>query len=45
MNPDYSSMPEDTKVWVFPSQKKIYPNEIEKLEIKIEGFITSFIVP
>ena len=40
MTTDYNSMPEDSKVWVFPSQKKIYPNEIEKLEKKISDFIT-----
>lgn len=42
MNPDYNSMPEDSKVWVFPSQKKIYPNEIEKLEKKISDFILTW---
>jgi hypothetical protein len=36
---DYNKMPEDSKVWVFPSQKKIYPNEIEKIEKKISAFI------
>lgn len=36
---DYNSMPDTSKVWVFPSQKKIYPNEVEKLETRIHEFI------
>lgn len=42
MIPDYNNMPEDSKVWVFPSQKKIYTNEIENIEKKISAFILSW---
>ena len=36
---DYNSLPDDAKVWVFPSQKKLYANEIESIEKKISDFI------
>lgn len=36
---DYSSLPDDAKVWVFPSQKKLYANEIESIEKKMSAFI------
>lgn len=36
---DYNTQPDDAKVWVFPSQKKIYPNEIGIIEKKITDFI------
>lgn len=36
---DYSSLPDDAKVWVFPSQKKLYANEIESIEKKTSAFI------
>lgn len=36
---EYSSLPDDAKVWVFPSQKKLYANEIESIEKKISDFI------
>jgi len=42
MIPDYTSMPEDSKVWVFPSEKKIYKNEIEALEKRIGDFLTGW---
>ncbi|MEI6866721.1 ABC transporter ATPase [Flavicella sp.] len=42
MIPDYNNMSEDSKVWVFPSQKKFYTNEIENIERKISAFILSW---
>lgn len=39
---DYKTFPEDAKVWVFPSEKKIYKNEIEELEEKLTAFISKW---
>ena len=36
---DYNGLPDHSKVWIFPSQKKIYANEIEAIEKKITDFI------
>jgi len=36
---DYSSIPDDAKVWIYPSSRKFYANEIEELENKIKNFI------
>ena len=42
MTTDYTKMPDESKVWVFPSQKKIYTNEVENIEKKISDFILSW---
>lgn len=39
---DYSIITEDAKVWVYPSSRKFYPNEIEGIENKIKTFIESW---
>lgn len=39
---EFSSLPEDAKVWIYPSSKKFYPTEIDALEQKISSFITSW---
>jgi len=39
---DYNSLPEDSKVWVYPSDRKFYPNEIEGIEVKIKNFIENW---
>jgi hypothetical protein len=38
----YNSLPENSKVWVYPSNRKFYPNEIEEIEVKINAFIESW---
>ena len=38
MSTDFKNMPEDAKIWIFPSRKKFYANEIEGLENKISVF-------
>ncbi|WP_405611457.1 ABC transporter ATPase [Polaribacter sp. Asnod1-A03] len=35
---DYASIPDDAKVWIYPSSRKFYANEIEELEEKIKKF-------
>jgi hypothetical protein len=39
---DFNEIPEDAKVWVYPSNRKFYPNEIEALEVKIKAFVESW---
>ena len=39
---DYNLIPEDAKVWVYPSSRKFYANEIEPLEEKVKAFISTW---
>lgn len=39
---NYDDLPEDSKVWIYPSSRKFYPTEIEGLEEKIKSFIGSW---
>jgi len=39
MQTDYKALPEDSKVWIFPSNRKFYSNEIEPLQKKISCFL------
>ncbi|WP_298884557.1 ABC transporter ATPase [uncultured Polaribacter sp.] len=39
---EYSLIPEDAKVWIYPSSRKFYTNEIEGIENKIKTFISNW---
>ncbi|WP_299060163.1 ABC transporter ATPase [uncultured Polaribacter sp.] len=39
---DYSLITDDAKVWIYPSSRKFYPNEIEGIENKVKAFIESW---
>jgi hypothetical protein len=39
---NFDEIPEDAKVWVYPSSRKFYPNEILEIEEKIKAFITEW---
>ncbi|MBL4724461.1 MAG: ABC transporter ATPase [Lutibacter sp.] len=39
---DYKQMPDDSKLWVFPSSRKFYPQEIEGLKEKIKDFLSDW---
>ena len=39
---DYSEISEDAKVWVYPSSRKFYPNEIIEVEKKVKDFLKSW---
>jgi len=39
---DYATVPDDAKVWIYPSSRKFYANEIEELESKIKKFIENW---
>jgi len=39
---DFNEIPKQAKVWVFPSSRKFYPQEIAGLKERIEGFLTDW---
>ena len=39
---DYSLIPDDAKVWVYPSNRKFYPTEIEEIENSIKNFVDNW---
>ncbi len=36
---DYKSIADDAKVWIYPSSRKFYKNEIEAVETAIKSFV------
>ncbi|WP_439129611.1 ABC transporter ATPase [Polaribacter sp.] len=39
---EFSSIPEDAKVWIYPSSRKFYPNEIEEVNKKVKDFVAEW---
>jgi len=39
---EYSTLPEDAKVWIYPSSRKFYPQEIEEIKTQLQTFIESW---
>jgi hypothetical protein len=39
---DYSLITEEAKVWIYPSSRKFYPNEIAGIEDKIKTFVENW---
>lgn len=39
---DYSLIPDDAKVWVYPSSRKFYHTEIEEIEKSIKSFVENW---
>jgi len=39
---DYKQMPDESKLWVFPSSRKFYPQEIEGLKERIKEFLSEW---
>jgi|UniRef100_UPI004048D596 hypothetical protein len=39
---NYDEISETAKVWVYPSSRKFYPNELGKIEEKIEEFLVGW---
>ena len=39
---DYNLIPEDAKIWIYPSSRKFYSSEIEEIENKIKNFIENW---
>jgi hypothetical protein len=38
----YESLPESSKVWVYPSSRKFYKNEVDEVKEKIQAFVQSW---
>ncbi|MBI9040054.1 ABC transporter ATPase [Lutibacter sp.] len=38
----FSTIPEESKIWVFPSNRKFYPQETEEITTKLETFLSSW---
>ena len=39
---DYESIPESSKVWIYPASRKLYPQEIPEIKEKIETFLNKW---
>ena len=39
---DFDAIPNSAKLWVYPSSRKFYPQEIEELQNELETFISSW---
>ena len=39
---DFTSLPEEAKIWIYPSSRKFYTHEIEEIDLKIKNFITKW---
>ena len=39
---DYDSLSENSKVWIYPSNRKFYPNEIAPITEKVNSFLTDW---
>jgi hypothetical protein len=38
----FSTIPEEAKIWVFPSNRKFYPQEVDEISKKIETFLQNW---
>jgi hypothetical protein len=39
---NFEELPEESKVWIYPSNRKFYPNEISEIEAKLKGFVENW---
>ncbi|QTD38765.1 ABC transporter ATPase [Polaribacter batillariae] len=39
---EFDSIPEDAKVWIYPSSRKFYANEIDEVEQKVKNFVKTW---
>lgn len=42
MTVGFSTIPEEAKIWVFPSNRKFYPQEIEEISKGVETFLNNW---
>ncbi|WP_372744331.1 ABC transporter ATPase [Lutibacter sp.] len=42
MTVGFSTIPEEAKIWVFPSNRKFYPQEIEEISKSVETFLNNW---
>jgi|TARA_R110001632_G_scaffold38339_2_gene96507 hypothetical protein len=39
---DFTSLSDEAKIWIYPSSRKFYTNEIEEIDTKIKAFVESW---
>ena len=39
---DFNTLPENSKIWIYQSDRKFYPQEIEEISQKVETFLNSW---
>ena len=39
---DFKTLSEEAKVWIYPSNRKFYPNEIEEVEAALKSFVENW---
>lgn len=39
---EFDAIPEDAKVWIYPSSRKFYANEIERVEESVKEFVENW---
>jgi len=39
---EFNLLSEEAKVWIYPSSRKFYANEIDEIELKIKNFVSSW---
>ena len=39
---EFDLLSEEAKIWIYPSSRKFYPNEIEEIETKIKNFVSTW---
>lgn len=42
MRTNYESLPDNSKVWIYPANRKFYPQEISEIRSKIEIFLKNW---
>ncbi len=42
MNVNFEKLPDNSKIWIYQSSRKFYPNEIEKIKQQIDCFLASW---
>ena len=39
---EFNLLSEEAKIWIYPSSRKFYSNEIDEIELKIKNFVSSW---
>lgn len=42
MNVEFADLSEDARIWIYPSSRKFYQDEISKLRLKVDSFLSSW---
>ena len=39
---EFNLLSEEAKIWIYPSSRKFYSNEIDEIELKIKNFVSGW---